>query len=116
MPDDIVGIVIILMVLGSLLIGIGIAAIGRWLPMNPVIGIRMPSTMKSEASWKAGHRTAAPYLILGGICAFSGVVLAVLVPNLGALLLGLIPTSGIVLCLVVATVTASKSAMRVPFE
>lgn len=84
--------------------------------MNPIIGIRIPSTMMSDAAWKAAHKSAGPYLILGGLCAFAGVVLIFTAPSLGVLALTLIPAAGVVVSVVIAAVVASRRAMRVPFE
>ena len=30
-------------------------------------GLRLPSTLKSETAWRAGHRAASPWLIVGGL-------------------------------------------------
>ena len=42
------------------------AAMGR-LPRNPVIGIRIPSTLRSDEAWRAGHGAAASALTVSGV-------------------------------------------------
>ncbi|MCS4593478.1 SdpI family protein [Brevibacterium sediminis] len=42
---------------------------GDRLPRNRAIGIRSALTLRSEASWKAGHRAAIPVLIIISIIA-----------------------------------------------
>jgi uncharacterized membrane protein len=43
-----------------------LAATGR-LPRNPLAGIRIPSTMRSDAAWRAGHSAAASALTTAGV-------------------------------------------------
>ncbi|MDA8309103.1 MAG: SdpI family protein [Actinomycetota bacterium] len=37
------------------------------LPRNPFAGIRIPSTMRSDEAWSAGHRAAASALTAAGV-------------------------------------------------
>src|SRR3954468_22665049 len=37
------------------------------LPRQPFVGIRIPSTLRSDAAWRAGHRAGAQALRLGGL-------------------------------------------------
>lgn len=56
-----------LLIIGGALI-LAIAALGAYgrLPRNSLAGIRIPSTMRSDAAWAAGHRAAtAPMSFLG---------------------------------------------------
>jgi hypothetical protein len=52
---------------GAITIVVGrMAAMGK-LPRNPVVGIRIPSTMCSDDAWLAGHRAAASALTAAGL-------------------------------------------------
>ena len=47
----------------------GIALLGRVgkLPRNYFVGIRLPSTMRSDEAWVAAHRVAWPYILVTAI-------------------------------------------------
>lgn len=52
---------------GVIVVALGcLAAMGR-LPRNTLAGIRIPSTMRSDEAWSAGHRGAASALIVSGL-------------------------------------------------
>lgn len=51
-------------------VGLGIAAIGNYLPkckFNYTMGIRVPWTLASEENWRRTHRMAGPIWVAGGI-------------------------------------------------
>lgn len=61
---------------GVIVVGLGrLAASGR-LPRNLIAGIRLPSTMRSDEAWRAGHLAAASALTAAG---FGPVAVAVIV-------------------------------------
>lgn len=54
----------------SSLLGVGIVAIGNYLPKckyNYTLGIRFPWTLASEDNWNKTHRIAGPVWVIGGI-------------------------------------------------
>lgn len=86
------------------------------LPMNPIAGIRIPSTMRSPAAWRAGHRGALPWTVVTAVVVVAGALVMMLArPRSGA------PTVVWPLCLagvliigtIVASVVASRAARDV---
>jgi hypothetical protein len=101
-----------LTVAGTVMVAIGrLAAAGR-LPRNPVAGIRIPSTMRNDAAWKAGHRAGAPALTAAGFGPLAAAVLvATTHPNLRArAVLKRIDTGWVLAWLALATAQASRAA------
>jgi uncharacterized membrane protein len=98
---------VIVVVLGRM------AATGR-LPRNIFAGIRIPSTLRSDEAWRAGHRAAASALTTAG---FGPIVVAVIVavksPGLEArTVLSRIATGWLLGWIGLATVQASRAARR----
>lgn len=58
---------IILAVLAVVLLVVGILAVARKLPGNPVIGLRVAEVRKSKETWDTAHHVAGTFWILGGV-------------------------------------------------
>ncbi|MFF2843131.1 SdpI family protein [Paenarthrobacter sp. NPDC057981] len=112
MSSDQIGLVTGLGVLGAVLLAGGVLGLGGRPPMNPVVGIRLPSVMMSDVAWRAGHRSAGPYLILGGASAGAAAVVSALRPSANPVTVSLAGGGSAVLFLVIGAVVASKSALR----
>ncbi|GBD23026.1 hypothetical protein HRbin29_00677 [bacterium HR29] len=103
---------------GSAMVAVGAAGARGRLPRNRWAGIRLPSTMASDAAWEAAHRAAGPMMAASGGLADGVALLAALLlwvgvlsaegalwAGLGAALLILAPTP-------VATAIAVRRASR----
>lgn len=112
MSDDRVGFLISLSVLGLALLAGGILAVGSWLPMNPIVGIRLKSTMTSDLAWKAGHKAAGPYLIVGGALGLEAVTLCLINPLEDVRFLTLTGCGAAVVLLILGAFAASEAAIR----
>lgn len=110
---DTVALVTTLAVLGVLLVICGTLFIQGRIRMNPLVGIRIPSTMKSDDAWMAAHKAAGPFIILGGLCAILGVGLIFILPSLGTVALSLIPLICLLVFVVISVIVASKTATQV---
>jgi len=52
---------------GVILVVVGLMAATERLPRNLFAGIRIPSTLRSDEAWMAGHRAAASALTTAGL-------------------------------------------------
>lgn len=52
---------------GAVMVALGRAAARGRLPRNLFVGIRIPSTLRSDQAWRAGHLAAASALTVSGI-------------------------------------------------
>ncbi len=82
----------------ALLLGGLVVAIGGWLGLreklrrNSFLGIRLPSTMRSDAAWRAAHVAGGPLTIASGIMMAGGGLLVLWRPDsetLGLVILGI---------------------------
>ena len=97
---------------GAIVIVLGrMAAAGR-LPRNLLAGIRIPSTMRSDEAWLAGHRAAASALTVAGAGpVVVAVVVAAIPPGRNAeTVLFRIATAWLLSWIGLATVQASRAA------
>ena len=87
------------------------SAVGR-LPRQGLVGIRIPSTMRSDEAWAAGHRAAAPAMTIAGAGAVAfGILDLVIDPSHSAL-----PWVGLIWLLAwfaVATFIANRAARTI---
>jgi uncharacterized membrane protein len=89
------------------------AAAGK-LRRNQIAGIRIPTTMASDAAWRAGHRAAMPFMWLTVPVAVVGtaVIATMKLGPLVALVVGALPIV-LIAILIAAAVVAGKAARRV---
>jgi hypothetical protein len=52
---------------GVFVVAVGRTAAAGRLPKNLLVGIRIPSTLRSDAAWRAGHLAAASSLTASGV-------------------------------------------------
>lgn len=94
----------VLTLAGSALLTVAVLGWRGTLPRNPVAGVRTPSSLRSDAAFRAANRVAAPPLVAagascvtGGVLCFAvtGTVLAVVAGVTGAGTLTLVVTGGL---------------------
>lgn len=102
-----------------LVAGTAVAVVG-WLgttdrlPRNHWAGIRLPSTMASDAAWEAGHRAGGPIMLGGGtLVATMGLLLMVFRPDDDAVtLVSLFMAAGLLTAMIAAGVVGARAAHR----
>ncbi len=72
---------VVLIVAAIVLFEVGRRSIAGTLKRNWVVGIRVPATMESDASWEAAHRAAGRLLQIGAIGPLVAGVVAFLRPS-----------------------------------
>lgn len=110
-----IGCAVLLLIVDAAIWGIvSVAADG--LGRNRAAGIRLPSLMRSDAAWRAGHlaarRVMRPLLVGAAVVAIVSVP-AKLIPALYVVLLGLSLATTLA-ALVIGAVSASRAAISVP--
>ncbi|MGE0598433.1 MAG: SdpI family protein [Dehalococcoidia bacterium] len=70
------------------------------LPRQHFAGIRTPYSMANDEQWKAVHRFGAPYLIFGGVAAFSAALALLPFAIAGVLPVGFVSASVIAIAAV----------------
>ena len=97
---------------GAIVSGLGRMAATERLPRNAFAGIRIPSTMRSDEAWLAGHRAAASALTAAGFGpVVVGVIVATTTPDRDAqTFLFRIGVGWLLAWLGLATVQASRAA------
>lgn len=102
---------LVLLLVGLLLCWMALRSAKGSLKRNPWAGIRIPSTMASEAAWDAGHRAAVLPMMVAGVGPAAVGALLLTRPSGGtALTVIALSSFWLVGWLVVATVLASRSA------
>ncbi len=88
------------------------------LPRNGFAGIRIPSTMRSDSAWRAGHRAALPLLRLSAVTTAAACLVAAgfaVAHHPDAATAALLAGCGVLLAvLLAATVVAGRAARQAP--
>jgi uncharacterized membrane protein len=56
---------------GAVIATVGFLGATERLPRNSLVGIRIPSTMRSDEAWRRAHRAAGPLFVFGGVGIFA---------------------------------------------
>ena len=85
---------------------------------NPFVGIRLPSLMRDEAAWRAGHEAAVPAFFWSALVTTVPAALSVLVSDDETLYAGLLVVSTVALTLgsSLACLAARRAARRAPLD
>lgn len=98
-----IGLALLFIVAGGLVAGLSRKLASGTVGRNASMGLRLPSTLRSEAAWHAGQRAFAPFGVAAGIgCALLGAGLlfrpsegvAVLLASLASIWLVVLPGFG----------------------
>lgn len=76
MTDQLTGLATADLVLGVVLLVLGLRCGRRTLPPSLLLGIPVPSAMRSDEAWYAGHEAAAAPLVQGGALGVLGAACA----------------------------------------
>jgi hypothetical protein len=97
---------------GVIVVALGRAAATGRLPRNMFAGIRIPSTLRSDDAWYAGHRAAATALTVAGLgpIAVATVVVARGPQRETEVLLSRMGTAWLLSWIGIATLQASRAA------
>ncbi|MCC6436615.1 MAG: SdpI family protein [Acidimicrobiales bacterium] len=95
---------------GLLVGGVGVAATAGRLPRQHWAGIRLPSTMRSEAAWYAAHRAGGPWIVAAGATSLvAGAVMVLARP--GDALVGAV-SIGVAAAVLVLTLIGGAAGVR----
>lgn len=109
-----VKVVVLLALAGALLLATAwLGARGR-LRRNKVLGIRVPSTLRSDAAWAAAHRAAAAPFAAAGVVALLGAVAAAGASDETTPPIAIVTVTLVTAATVVAGVRGHRAARAIP--
>jgi uncharacterized membrane protein len=84
----------LVLALGGLVIAtVGYLGLTERLPRNRFVGLRTPTTLRDDATFRVANKAAGPPTLLGGLIAVAGGVVACFAPSDSALLAVVVGTS-----------------------